>query len=164
MRMRTLVVYYSKTGNTKVVAEMIAKAMSADVERLVETQAKRGGLLGYLRSGGDAMRGRKSVIAVPKTRATDYDLIVVGSPVWGWDLAPAVRTYLSEADTATKRVALFCTMGSSGEAKTFRSMKGLLSQAQVIAELAIRQDALKAQAALRARIDEWVETIRSVAD
>ena len=55
--MKALVVYYSRTGNTKHVAEMIAGALKADLEELVDKRGREG-FLGYLRSGRDAIRDK----------------------------------------------------------------------------------------------------------
>ena len=162
--MKTLVVYYSKTGNTEQVADEIAKLLNADTERIVEPDAKRDGILGFLRSGRDGMLKRPSTIAAPIKQASDYDCVIVGSPVWGWNLVPAIRAYLSSSDLSRRRVALFCTMGSSGEDKTFQSMRELVGDAEVLGELAVRQDELKDTAALRARLARWLEPIAASAD
>ena len=162
--MKTLVVYYSKTGNTKVVAEEIARSLGADIERIVETQAKRQGILGFLRSGRDGMLQRESTIATPKAHPSDYDRVLIGSPVWGWNLAPAVRSYLSSSNLASKHVGLFCTMGSSGHDKTFASMRALAADAHIVGELAIKQDELMDYQALITRIDTWLKVVRSATE
>jgi flavodoxin len=161
--MGVLIVYYSKTGNTKAVAQFIATATGGALEEIVETGAKRDGVFGWLRSGRDGMRGRTSVIAPPQADVKEYDTVFVGSPVWGWNLVPAVRTYLSSADLSGKRVALFCTMGSSGERKTFDSMRGLAAGSRILGELAVRQAELSDAVTLQERVGKWVEEIRSPA-
>ena len=109
--MKPLVVYYSRTGRTRSVAEMIAAAVSGELEEIVEVGVERKGIMGYLRAGRGGIRKEKSEIEPPKKRAADYDLVVVGTPVWGWNLVPAVRRYLSAVDLKGKPVALFCTLG-----------------------------------------------------
>jgi len=56
--MKALVVYYSRTGNTKFVAEKIAQELGADIEEVIDKK-NRFGLINYLRAGGDALRRKK---------------------------------------------------------------------------------------------------------
>jgi flavodoxin len=155
--MKALVVYYSKSGNTRRVAEEIQKALGADAEELVEIGTKRSGFFGFLFAGRDAMRGRPSKIESAKKRPADYDLVFVGSPVWGWNLVPAVRSYLATGDLKGKPVAFFCTMGSSGDAKTFASMRELASGSASLGELAVPQAELRSPDALAKRVAGWAQ-------
>ena len=81
--MKSLVVYYSRTGNAKFVAETIATEMSADIEEIVDLK-RRAGKLGWVSAGRDAMGGKETQIAPTKRVPADYDLIVVGTPIWAW--------------------------------------------------------------------------------
>ncbi len=60
--MKSLVVYYTRTGNTRFVAQTIAAEIGADVEEVVDLK-KRSGVLGYLSGGSDARRGKETEIA-----------------------------------------------------------------------------------------------------
>jgi flavodoxin len=155
--MKTLVVYYSKSGNTRRVAEEIAKAVGADTEEIVEIGVKRSGIMGFLRAGRAGMMREKSRIETPKKRPGDYDLVFVGSPVWGWNLAPAMRSYLAAVDLEQKPMALFCTMGSNGEKKTFDSIRELAPGAKALGELAVLQSELGNPDALARKVGAWAK-------
>jgi flavodoxin len=155
--MKTLVVHYSKSGNTRRVAEEIAKAVGADTEEIVEIGVKRSGVMGFLRAGRAGMMREKSPVETPKHRPADYDLVFIGSPVWGWNLVPAVRSYLGAADLKGKPVAFFCTMGSNGEKKTFESMHELAQGSRPLGELAVLQAELKDPSALAKRVAAWAK-------
>jgi hypothetical protein len=99
----------------------------------------------------------KSRIETPKKRPGDYDLVFVGSPVWGWNLAPAVRSYLAAVDLEQKPMALFCTMGSNGEKKTFDSIRGLVPGSKALGELAILQSELGNPDALARKVGAWAK-------
>ena len=60
--MKTLVVYYSRTGFTKLVAEMIADKLGADCKEIID-KTDRKGVLGYLKAARDAMQKKKTKIA-----------------------------------------------------------------------------------------------------
>ncbi len=53
--MKTLVVYYSRTGNTKLIGDELAAVLGADVEELKDRD-DRSGRMGYIRAGRDALR------------------------------------------------------------------------------------------------------------
>ena len=60
--MKALVVYYSRTGNTRAVAERIAQELGAEIEEVLDKK-KRSGALGFLLGGKDATMGNKTEIA-----------------------------------------------------------------------------------------------------
>jgi flavodoxin len=79
--MKILVVYYSKTGTTRKLAERIAAQLNADVESIVDTK-KRSGLIGWLVGGRDGMRKISTTIDPVSKNAADYDLVLIGGPLW----------------------------------------------------------------------------------
>jgi flavodoxin len=123
-----LVVFYSRTGNTKKVAESIASEFQCDLEEIVDLK-KRGGLLGYMKSGRDAMRRKETEIQEVRKNPGDYDLVIVGTPIWGGQMAPAVRTYINRYRDSFKRVAFFCTSGNGTPQKGFSGMEELCGKA-----------------------------------
>ena len=87
--MKYLVAYYSRTGNTKQLAHQIAEALSADIDEIIDKK-KRKGVGGWLSAGRDATGKRDTEITAIKN-PLDYDVVIVGSPVWGSNLTPAIR-------------------------------------------------------------------------
>ncbi len=67
------------------------------------------------------MRRKTTQISYKKDPAK-YDLVVIGTPVWGWNITPPVRTYLQENKDKFKKVAFFKTCGDSKN-KTFPDME-----------------------------------------
>ena len=113
--------------------------------------------MGFLRAGKGGMRKEKSKIESPKKHPADFDLVFVGTPVWAWNLVPAVRSYFSTVDLKGKPIALFCTMGGTGDARAFASMKELAPASQVVGELGLGQRDLRDKEALTQRIVKWVD-------
>jgi flavodoxin len=116
--MRKLLVFYSRTGTTRKVAQEIAKSIGADVEELIDLE-KRKGPLGLVRSIRDAIRKTKASLQRIEKDPSAYDLVVIGSPVWGRNLSSPVRTYIDNNKKLLKKIALFCT--SAGESKLYAS-------------------------------------------
>ena len=124
--MKALVVYYSRTGNTKFVAEKIAQELGADIEEVIDKK-KRNGTIGWLSAGRDAMRRSQTEIAETNKKPSEYDLIVAGTPNWANNPSPAIRTYLSKYDLAGRKVATFCvTDGVSGGEKVIEELRALI--------------------------------------
>jgi len=121
---RALVVYYSRTGNTRRVAEAIADLMKCDTEEVVDTKSRRG-LLGFVAAGKDARLKRLTVIEPTKKDPASYDLVVIGTPVWAWTMSCAIRTYITQHRDRLPDVAFFLTTGGSGIERTFRHMEQL---------------------------------------
>jgi len=122
--MRTLVIYYSRTGTTRKVAELITGMLEADSEQ-VKDKKKRSGFFGYLGSGFDAVFKKTTTIETIKKNPASYELIIIGTPSWGAALTPAIRTYISQNKNKIKYTAFFVTQGGSGGKKLLRSMEEL---------------------------------------
>jgi flavodoxin len=157
--MKSLIIYYSKTGNTKTVAELIKNQTNSDIEEITEKKS-RTGILGYLKSGYEAMRKKTSEINNLTKDLKDYDLIYIGSPVWGWNLVPAIRSFLNDYKIDSKKLALFCTMGGSGNKKLFSQIKSLTTNCNFIGEVAIKEQELKDKDSLNKKILDWVKTVK----
>jgi flavodoxin len=118
--MKTLVVHYSRTGNTGKLAAEIAQALGADTETIIDKK-KRSGPIGYLLAGRDATRKVAAQIEEPKKDPSWYDLVVIGTPVWAWTVSAPVRAYLQKYAGKFPEVAFFLTHGGNFE-KTFDDM------------------------------------------
>jgi len=77
--MKTLVVYYSLSGNTKFAAETIAAELGADIVEIVDLK-KRQGKLAFLSNGRDAGRGKETEIASSRHRR-DFARLAQLSPL-----------------------------------------------------------------------------------
>jgi flavodoxin len=123
VKMKTLVTYYSRTGNTKKVAEEMAKLLNADIDHIVD-KTDRKGAKGWLLSGRDATKKHKTEIKYEKDPKS-YDLVVIGTPIWAFTVTPAIRTYLHDNAKKLKKVAFFTTSGGMGIENTFEEMAKL---------------------------------------
>ena len=110
--MKTLVAYFSKTGNTKKVAEKIAKELKADIDEIIDKENK----------GEEHMMKKEPIPIGYKKDPSKYDLAIIGSPVWAFSLPPAPRSYLSK--NKFNKVAFFCTYALM-KGRIFGKMKNL---------------------------------------
>lgn len=137
-----LVVYYSRTATTRKVARMIAEELGCEVEEIVD-KVDRSGALGWIRAGKDAARRKATEIEEPTHDPADYDLVVVGTPVWAWTMSCAARAYLERVRDRLPAVAFFCTTGGTGIEGTFAHMQEACGR-EPVATLGLRmKDVLK---------------------
>jgi flavodoxin len=118
---KTLLVYYSRTGTTRLVAEAISATLPCDVEEIEDTR-NRQGLFGYLRSGFDGFFRKLTTLKALRYDPSLYDVVIVGTPVWDASVSAPVRTYLSLNKGRFKKIAFFCTFGGSGGRRALRQM------------------------------------------
>ncbi len=93
--MKTCVVYYSYEGNTKHIAETLAKEINCDLfelEAVKEFNSK--GLLKYVWGGKQAMMKESPQLKDLGFNPNDYDRIFLGTPVWAWTVAPVIRSFI----------------------------------------------------------------------
>jgi flavodoxin len=129
--MKILIVYYSKTGNTKKIAKEIAKNLNADLDEIKDLQYQGWNVLGKVMF-------KKETKIKYKKNPLKYDLVIVGTPVWAWNITPPVRTYLNKNKSKIKKVAFFCTYGGNS-GKTFESMEKLSKKPLAILKLKFKQ-------------------------
>ena len=125
--MKILVVYYSRSGNSRKAAEAIAKQLGADVEEIHDT-ADRRGPRGFLRSFVGAMKNEEATITDKRRKHGVYDLVIVGGPVWVLGPSAPVAAYLESHKAQTKNVCFFCTKAIS-HGRVFRKMEAVCGKA-----------------------------------
>ena len=108
--MKTLVVYYSRTGTTRRLAHELAEALGADIEELKE-RTNREGAGGYMRASSDSLRRRPAELLPLTYNPADYDLVVVGGPCWTQTMCIPTRTYVMQQKDNLSNVGFFSTAG-----------------------------------------------------
>ncbi len=121
--MKTLVVYYSRTGNTSKVGKKLADQIGADTERIKDKKNRTTPLIGFIRAGYHAFKRKETEIGKIKHDPSDYDLVVVGTPVWAGSITPAVRTYLNRYREKLSKVGFYCTSGGGDVDGVFKQLK-----------------------------------------
>ena len=136
MNVRTLVVYYSRTGNTKLISDEMAVALGADVEELKDRK-NRQGCIGYMKSGLDAIRKHRADLEPATHNPADYDLVVLGGPTWASTICTPTRTYAASHKNSLKNVAFLCTAGGAQSAQKDCNALGEVTGRAPVATLAL---------------------------
>ncbi len=106
--MKTLVVYYSRTGATRSIAEELAQSLDAEIAEITSPRFHLGPF-GYFRAGFDSVRGKLPPIDAPALDFGVYDLVLVGAPIWTSYPALPVRSFFAGAQSLGRETALFFT-------------------------------------------------------
>jgi flavodoxin len=131
--MKTLILYYTRTGNTRRISEILAPRLSAECEPLLDEQ-DYSGPLGYLAGGRDALRNKVATLKPLRVALSTYDCILIGQPVWAAQPVPAVRALLhNPAPFAGKSIALFVTYDGMGDQSCLNRTAELLPEARIVA-------------------------------
>jgi flavodoxin len=156
--LKSIVVYYSLSGNTRFVAEKIAEQLEAELSEVLDKKYGRGRFV-YLTGGLAAYRQKMTTIDVSKS-VEDYDLTIIGSPVWAGKITPAIRTFLKRNDFSNKHVAFFVTLGGNNREKPLRNLRETVEVKSTIEGLAISAP-LENRERTEAQVKEWCNQLKS---
>lgn len=140
-RKNCLLVFYSLTGTTQTVAQKIALACDCDIEEILDARP-RTGFFGYLKSGFEAITKMLPTIKRTTKRPADYELVILGTPVWAGNISSPMRRYITQNTGYFKQVATFCTMGGSGGNKVLNDIATLCGK-RPVAQLALTEEQIK---------------------
>ena len=129
--MKSLVTYYSFSGNTDKIARIFAKILGAkgqvDIQRLKPVK-EAATFIGQCHAA--RRREKPELEGSPKYDASSYDLVLIASPVWAFAPVPAMNTFLDKVTGLNgKRVIVLLTSGSGlGVKVCFNNMSRILKE------------------------------------
>ena len=133
-----LVVYFSHSGNTYKIANLIHQEVGGTIHEIqpevpypnsynaVVDQAKK-----------EIQAGYKPALQSTPDHIESYDTIFVGSPNWWSTIAPPVATFLSEYDLSGKTIVPFCTHGGGGLGRIGKDIAELCPQSTILSSFEI---------------------------
>jgi flavodoxin len=130
---KILIVYLSRTNNTKAIAEIIHKSVGGT---LVALELERPYPADYTATVQQVARENETGYSPPlKTRIDrieQYDVVFLGFPTWGMQLPPPIRSFLRQYSLEGKTVIPFNTNAGYGEGNSFRTVRDLCPQSTVL--------------------------------
>ncbi len=158
--MKKLVVYYSYGGNTKSIAEKIAKETGADMLRIETVVPYEGSYNDVVNQGQDEVEaGYCPEIKPLSADVSEYDTIILGTPVWWYTFAPAMHTFLKSQDWKDKTVYPFATNGG-WIGHTFKDFKNICRGADIKSGLNVRFDEKILRTSMK-DIENWIHNIEN---
>lgn len=112
---RTLVVYYTRSGNTETLANTVHSVSGGDIKRIYTVNAypeNYSECLAQVRQ--EQATDYRPPITVDLDDISQYDTILLGYPIWYSSIPTPVVTFLAKYDFSGKTIIPFCTSGSTG--------------------------------------------------
>lgn len=154
---KKLVAYFSASGITRKVAEMIAEAANCDIYEITPKVAYTKADLNWMdkKSRSSVEMNDKKIrpeLADNTIDISGYDEIILGFPIW-WYVAPTIiNTFLEAYDFAGKKIVLFATSGGSGFGNTVKELQPSAPNAQIVEGRLLNR-------ASKTEITDWVNTL-----
>jgi flavodoxin len=138
---RVLVAHFTRTGNTRVIADKIRFALGADAFPIESAapypedyeatvrQAKR-----------ESDRGYRPPLAATVPNIGAYETVFLGFPIWGETIPPVIRSFLAQHDLPGKTLVPFLTHGGYGPGRSMSIVKQLAPRARILDPLMMEAD------------------------
>ena len=159
--MKPLVVYYSLTGKTRLVAQVIAEALNATLVEIEERRPIPLPLV-YLSGGFAAFTNRGREIKPIEVDLKQYDTIFIGSPIWNSRPTPAINSFIYKTNFEGRSVIPFFTMRGDNSEKALANITAKIekSRGKVAGSFAITSYKMSDEEII-ARAQEAVRTYSS---
>jgi flavodoxin len=154
---RTLVAYFSRTGNTRVIARQIRRARGAD---LFEIQPAVPYPEDYEETVAQAHRERDGGHEPPlQAMALDiasYETVFLGLPIWGGTVPPVIRSFLSAHDLSGKTLVPFITHGGYGRGQSMQVIRAKAPRARILQGFIMEADQ---ERRTLETVTEWIQNV-----
>ena len=105
---KPLIIYYSRTGKTRLVSEILHKNLDADILAINDPK-DRSGLWGYMKSAYDAFTQNHTPIEPANLDISPYAVIIIATPIWSWNLSTPIHTLFEKNRFDGKQIVLITT-------------------------------------------------------
>ena len=155
MSKKSLVLFYSWSGNTRHIAQIIAEKTEADLRELRPETPYSQNYNAVLSQAKQEIQQKQ----YPALRPIDmdwnaYDVVYLGTPNWWSSIAPPVSSFLHEVMPTDKTIIPFCTHGGGGEGHIARDMRSYCIGCDVLPLLSIQGDGGKRA---EAQVEQWLK-------
>ena len=153
-----LITYYSRTGNTREIANQIHERVGSEI---IELQTVKSYPEDYEAVKKQAMQelnsGFKPALKTKVEKIGSYDVIFVGTPIWWGTIAAPVKSFLSQYDLSGKSIVPFITHAGSGLGRSVSDISKLCPKSTLLEGVAIwGRDVKSAQN----EVSEWLHKIK----
>jgi flavodoxin len=138
MAEQILIVYFSRSGNTRKMAYLIHREVGGTIHEIqpeVPYPNSYDAVVDQARK--EIQAGHKPALQSTADHIESYDTIIVGSPNWWSTIAPPVATFLSEYDLSGKTIVPFCTHGGGGLGRITTDIGKLCPQSSILSSFEI---------------------------
>ena len=160
---KKLIVYFSYTGNTRKIANMIKDKLNCDILELKPVEPYSSDYQKVVDEeqnleGSNHLRKYQDI----NVNLNDYDTIILGTPVWWYRETPVIRTFLKENDLSNKTIIPYAT-NAGWLGKTFNEIKKLCPNSKIQNEMNIVFESYSDELVTsKSDIDKWINDIKEL--
>jgi len=155
---QNLIVYYSRSGNTRKIAGLIQQEVGGTLHEIQpEAPYPRSYDATVDQAKREIQAGYKPALKSDLDSVEAYDTVFVGSPNWWNTIAPPVATFLSEHDLSGKTVVPFCTHGGGGLGRIGQDIARLCPQSTILSSFEIYGGGT---GNVQAKVSAWLRGIK----
>ena len=157
--MKKIVVYFSYSGNTKMIAKKISTALGCDTLKIKTVKPYSADYNTVVNEEeGLAKSDKTPEIEKINVNLADYDTVIIGTPTWWYRPAPAIRAFLKENDLSGKTVIPFAT-NAGWAGNTLKEIKALCPNSNVVNEknIVFNSNRLKTS---EKEVNNWVKSLK----
>lgn len=157
---KTLIVYFSWGGNTKTVANHIHDLIGGDIVE-VETVIPYPDTYEEVTqiAPGELASDYRPELKTKVDNMDEYDTLIVGTPIWGGHLIPAMKSFLASYNLSGKAIAPFCTHGGSGTAQSVNDIHSVCPNSTILGSLAVYGSRAESS---RTDVEKWLKQIEII--
>ncbi len=154
---KILIAYYSYSGNTKSIAQKIQNQTGGDIFEIKTVKE-------YPKNYNEVVEQAKKEKASdfkPELQSKvdnikDYDIVFIGTPVWWYTMAPALKSFIAENDLSGKTIVPFCTHGGGGESSTFTDIAKLAPNSKTVKGFSVYENG---SSSTEKDIQNWLKSL-----
>lgn len=138
---KTLVAYFTRSGNTRVIADTLHRELQADLFEILPAQPYSEDYEQTVaQADAETKRGYEPPLAATVPRFAACDTIMLGLPIWGMTAPPVVRSFLHAHDWQGKTIRPFITHGGYGIGGSMDVIRAYAPAASVTAPFVMEAD------------------------
>ena len=151
---KTLIVYFSWSGHTRTVANIIHELTGSRIVE-IEVQEPYSDVYNEVtaRARHELDNDIRPALVTRVENMADYDTLIVGTPIWSSRLAPPVKSFLASYDLSGKKILPFCTHGGSGTAQSVNNMREVCPNSEFLQPLAVYGSQAESS---RTAVEQWL--------
>lgn len=157
--MKALIAYYSQSGQTRKMAEMIAEKTGGDLYEIVPARTYNDDMW----KAWDEAQVERNADNYPALKGElpdlgGYDTILIGTGIWGYTMANPVTTFVRSMDFTGKKVSAFWTFYDHDE-KADADFKTAAKKGVYVAGLPLPRSLIGSEKKTRDAMDRWIRTL-----
>ncbi len=151
---KVLLVYFSWGGNTRAVATQIQELAGCDIVEVEPEEAYPDTYETVRPIAYEELENGSRPIKTKVNNMTDYDILIVGTPIWGGHLTPPMKLFLQSYDLNGKTIAPFSTHQGSGLGQSVSDIRSVCPNSTILTGMPIASSQINTS---RTTIENWLK-------